>query len=176
MVTEFATPLERNLYQEAKVYVYSGVELKPRQEATAAIRAAHIEAFTKQWEAEFKREWTFASPSRIVKPWTTAQRKSIEERLQGCLQYTENKLGISLEELNVWLEWANNRYEITQDNEVLSYARGDKMKDGEPQVWSTKTEEEAEAQIADMLTYLIWNRNIGRGDVNEDLSGVKELQ
>lgn len=169
--------LERNLLQEAKVYVYSGVELQSRSNPEAsAVREAHIESFKKQWEEEFKREWSFASPSRIVKPWTTAQRKNIEERLQVCLEYTENKLGISLDELNVWLEWANNRYEITRDNEVLSYARGDKMKNGKPQVWSTKTEEEAEAQIADMLTYLIWNRNIGRGDVLEDLSGVRELQ
>ncbi len=169
--------LERNIYQEAKVHVYNGIDLPARGNVeVTARRQAIVEDLKKQWEEEFQRPWTFGSKPRVIKQWTTDQRKSIEERLAASLAYTGKKLELTTEEMNTWLEWANNRYEISADNEVISYAREDRQKNGKPQVWATGSEAAAEDKIADLLQWIIWNRSIGRGDVIADLSGVKELR
>ncbi|MGH7974840.1 MAG: hypothetical protein ACREBR_04895 [bacterium] len=166
------------MMQEAKVHVYDGIPLPERGNQDAiARRNQWVEEYKKEWEDKFKREWTFGdTKQRQLKPWTPEQRSGIEERLRASLNYTGNKLSLSTAEMETWLEWANGRYEITQDNEVVSYAREDKKKGGKPQVWPTGSEAEAEAKIADLLQYLIWNRSIGRGNIDEDLSGTPELK
>ncbi len=133
------------------------------------------------WEAKNGRSWTLAEVKNqgkhTAKPWTDQQRKSIEERLTKRLQGLGNRLGRSPEELSLWLDKVRSLYEISDNNDqVMSYAKEYRMKNGQPQVWPVANESEAEDKIVQLLEWKISGRSVGRGDIDNDLGGQAPLQ
>jgi hypothetical protein len=172
----FPERTEMNLMLEAKVYVFDAVPLSKRENADAvARRDQHVQDFKGQWEEQFKRPWSFGDTrQREIKPWTPEQRKTIQERLVKRLASMEQRLELTHEEAETWLDWANGLYEITVDNSVISYASSD-VKNNKPYEWQYQDESHAEDQVVDLLCYKITDRKRGRGNVDADLGNLTPL-
>lgn len=170
MVIEFASRAEMNMYQEAKIHVHDNIPLPACNPERAAKRDVYVKQEIEKYEAvNGLGSWPPASFIKV--PWTAEQRTNIRASIQRQLHSLTEVFNLTTEDVETWLDWAEDNYEIMESHTVRSYAR----KRGKNKSWDHTTKVEADDKIAQLILWKISDRKRNSGNVIEDITGISEL-